>query len=130
MKTIQIPKQVEAKGDQGEVQKSSFTDFLVVVLLTAPSSQETLDKIYDVGKLIRKIKDLDEKATEIELSNDDFTIIKNVVLDELVKPWEKFAQPGNPNVPTGWQMIGMNPLNDVVFEYLEVIREAEKANKG
>jgi len=130
MKKITIPKEtfkmiVEVDGKKETLEKK-ITDLIILCLRLAPSSQGTIDKIFEVGKLIEKLKTVTPEQEEIEVDNDDYKLIKEVMTIEMFKPWEKYQQRNQSGlIPNGWDIISSNPLEEPYITYLKEITNAK-----
>lgn len=126
MKTIKIPKvtfRTQVSDPDGSIKEVSngFAEFVNLVLRSCPSSKSSIDRIFDVGKLINKIKS--SRSDELVIDNDEYKILTETLMKETFEKWEPYKnQQGY--TPTGWESMGINPLSNEAMEYLSAIKEA------
>lgn len=124
MKKITIPSDVFKFNNGKEMSDGNLVDFIVMCMRTAPASQKTLDKVYEAGKLVSKLKKLEKDAKEFTVDNDDYKAIKELLQKEMFALWQPFANPQTKVVPNGWEAIGFNPLSDTGLAFLDAIETA------
>lgn len=123
MKKITIPKETYKQMVEGNAEDAGMLTFITLILRNAPSSMSGVDKIFQVGKLIDKLKS--NKGNILEVDEDDYKIISGVMLGEMFQTWNRLKQQGSETAPTGWEAINSNPLQEPFITYLRAIKDAE-----
>jgi len=133
MKKIIVPvnkftlSELDEKG-KTVLREGGIGEFLMLIIRSCPSSKATVDKIFEVGKLISKLKEIKDED-EIILDNDDYKLIGNAVLKEMFEPWKQY-QNQQGNIPTGWEVIGLNPIHETIMTFLQSVKDAQEYSEG
>jgi len=133
MKKISVPQskftlsELDVEG-KTVLHEAKIHEFLILVIRSCPSSKATIDKIFEVGKLISKLKEIKDED-EILLDNDEYKLIEHAVLKEMFEPWVQY-QNHQGTIPTGWEAIGLNPIHETIMTFLQSVKDVQEYHEG